>query len=226
MPTSPGTNAVVKMGVLDVSYVYTFLRTDWINYQGMNNVLLYDSGIYGQSGNATPIRSTTTVTSSTTSKDFLDDSVSNGTFTGASFTENGQIISSSQSDNPPSGGYIYIVRTIGNDGWSNNAIRPFAFPGSSQNNSFVSPGAMWIGDTPKRRGIWLSQNATPSTTIAGICGLPLPTGNPTLPGTLLAGQYIEEKVNFTDLPDNDQIGSIVNIDPGIGNETSTDGNIY
>ena len=43
-----------RYGIRNIADVQTFLTTEWVNFNGMNNMLLYASGVYGQVGKGAP----------------------------------------------------------------------------------------------------------------------------------------------------------------------------
>ena len=89
----------------------------------------------------------------------------------------------------PTLGCLWIVNEKGSGGADRSSQRlftevPDANAESSTWKSYVDIGAMWIGDTISRRGVFSTTNAaSKQNTILGRGGLPLPTGLPRIPGT-------------------------------------------
>jgi hypothetical protein len=221
MPTSPGDSAVERLGVQNMGDVFTFLFTEWVNYNGMNNSLLYDSGVYGQVGSFPPLRPTATiqVTNAVSSTDKISGQ-SNSTYNASSYTDNGALPSTSGKS--PTFGEIFITNKLGTDGWSSYARQPFTVIGSysiRRHNSYIAPGSMWIGDTAVKRAIWMVEDGSYGTTIASISKLPWPSSSPSRVGS--GALYPESNSIYPTLPADPAYDPIEDI-PGNNNSGGND----
>jgi hypothetical protein len=159
------------------------LKTEWINYNGMNNVLLYASGVYQQAGSSAPYTGNNTVGSST---DSINGTAVN-TVSAAQWAANGEV--SATSLRAPTVGLYFIVNALGT-GDNADVTGVFQFPSvpegnrrKSSYNSYMAIGAMWIGDTPWKRQVFYGGTSTENTLI-GRANLSNPlTGSPLIAGT-------------------------------------------
>ena len=175
-----------RYGVRDVIDVQTFLTTEWVNYNGMNNMLLYASGVYGQVGKGAPYAGTNIMNTSPSVQDTILN-IANGTINSSEFQANGELAATTKIN--PTVGELFIVSVMGAQGASVLANRPFQFTSVTVANqkrsswgSFIGIGAMWIGDTPKKRAIWATGAVNNGNTFSGLAGFPFPTGAPRSPG--------------------------------------------
>jgi hypothetical protein len=185
--TSPApSNAVQRYGIrasTATTDISNFLKTEWINYNGMNNVLLYASGVYQQAGSSAPYTGNNTVGSST---DSINGTTVN-TVSAAQWAANGEV--SATSLRAPTVGLYFIVNALGT-GANADVTGVFQFPSvpegnrrKSSYNSYMAIGAMWIGDTPWKRQVLYGGTSTENTLI-GRANLPNPlTGSPLIAGT-------------------------------------------
>lgn len=179
-----------RYGVRNDADVQEFLTTEWVNYNGMNNMLLYASGVYGQVGKGAPYTGSNVM--STTSVDTIT-GVANGTISSSEFQANGVLASTTSIS--PTVGELFVVSVMGAQGSSVLANRPFQFTSTVGNQkrsswaSYIGVGAMWIGDTPKKRAIWASGAINNGNTFSGRAGFPFPAGAPRAIG---GGSYSEQ----------------------------------
>ena len=170
-----------------------FLVSDWVNFSGMNNCLMYGVGCWAANSaggaNASPYN--TSIAYSTTDS-LTTTSVSSAS--AAAFQANGEVATSTTKS--PSRGYVYVM--YGNaDGAS--AQRVFQVGGVTENvqtwKSYVAHNAMWVGDTPTKRLFFNNSGgavaqALDLTSMGSIFVSPSP-GNPTIVGTNTATTYNE-----------------------------------
>ena len=186
LETMPPPNAVQRYGVRSENDVVNFLANEWLDKRGMGNCLLYGLGVW--SNNAAGSVSPSTIAITINSPDSISGSTE-ASISPTEWTATGTLPATTLLS--PTLGCIWIVNQKGSGGADRFSQRLFTevLPANSESStwkSYVDIGAMWIGDTPSRRGVF-NTTSVPSkpNTILGRGGLPLPTGLPRIPGTAI-----------------------------------------
>jgi hypothetical protein len=185
LPTSPAPpNAVQRYGVRNESDAVNFLANEWLDKRGMGNCLLYGLGVWSNNatGSAAPSTANITINSTDSISGTVEASISPAEWRATGVLPNSTLLS-------PTLGNVWIVNQKGSGGEDRFSQRLFtevlaANAESSTWKSYVDIGAMWIGDTIARRGVFNTSSVPDKpNTILGRGGLPLPSGLPFIPGT-------------------------------------------
>lgn len=177
-------NSVQRYGIRSESDVVNFLANEWLDKRGMGNCLLYGLGVWSNNaaGSVSPSTIAITINSPDSISGTTEASISPTEWTATGTLPTTTFLS-------PTLGCIWIVNEKGSGGVDRFSQRLFTevLPANSESStwkSYVDIGAMWIGDTIARRGVFNTTNvASKPNTILGRGGLPLPTGLPRIPGT-------------------------------------------
>jgi len=189
-----------RIGIRNVQDAALFLVTDWQNLRGMNNCMLYGTGIWGANSSGGDEGSPYNASLPYNTTDILT-GTSIASAPATSFQENGEV--ATNTDAPPSRGYVYV--TYGNaDGAS--AQRVFQSQSVTEKNvqtwkSYITDGSMWIGDTPARRLFWSNSGLTAAFTIRSMTNISA-LSNPFSPNVAGSnfGEVYGEAVSFLPPP--------------------------